>query len=350
MLSANVICKTSHVCISEELRRLGRKHFNQAHKRTSLFGSENEPQYFEEPYRENTSYPIYKYLKTNNRFTDEIVNKQSASFSQTRQVDNISMEHFPKTKVREFEHTESRDEVLESGSSDSIERTHEKALTTVLQSGEEDNEHTYSQEIENLYENPRNYTNGNIENDKVDYLIQAAEERAKRRELDKQNSNENQLLFDASQKPKRNPEYQRGLLNAPWYTNPEEGIGSENVQRYNSRSVKPISNSLQKISKSKSTTQQDFPKYSLQELKECRQRRSYHGNKESLEWPFSETNGSTKQEDELGGSHYHRSSAVIGQGFLEKFGPKSPSLNKKRTNDTPVAASMLRNSPYAFHG
>lgn len=101
----------------------------------------------------------------------------------------------------------------------------------------------------------------------MDYLIQAAEERAKRRELDKQNSSENQLLFDALQKPKRNSEYQRGLLNAPWYTNPEEGISSEDVQRYYSKSLKPVLNSLQKISKSKSTTQQDFPKYSLQELK-----------------------------------------------------------------------------------
>ncbi|CAH8581577.1 unnamed protein product [Schistosoma guineensis] len=306
MLSTNVICKTSPVCISEELRRLGRKHFNQAHKRTSLFGSENEPQYFENPFREDNGYPIYKCLKTNNCFTDGIANKQSASFSQTRQVDNTSVKHFPKQIIRESEHTESCD-VLESENSGFMEGIHETASTNVLQSREEDSEYTNSQEIKNLDENPQNHADEKTENDKVDYLIQAAEERAKRRELDKQNSSENQLLFDALQKPKRNSEYQRGLLNAPWYTNPEEG--------------------------------------------ECRQRRNYNGNKESLDWPFSETNGSIKKEDELGGSsHYHRSSAVIGQGFLEKFGPKSPSLNKKLTNDPPVAASMLRNSPYAFHG
>ncbi|VDP21158.1 unnamed protein product [Schistosoma margrebowiei] len=193
----------------------------------------------------------------------------------------------------------------------------------------EDNEYTNSQETKNLDENSQSHADEKTENDKVDYLIQAAEERAKRRELDRQNSSENHLLFDALQKPKRNSEYQRGLLNAPWYTNPEEGISSEDVQRYYSKSVKPVLNSLQKISKSKSTTQQDFPKYSLQELKECRQK-NYNGNRESLDWPFSETNGSIKK-DELEGSHYHRSSAVIGQGFLEKFGPKSPSLNKKLT-------------------
>ncbi|CAH8569795.1 unnamed protein product [Schistosoma intercalatum] len=349
MLSTNVICKTSPVCISEELRRLGRKHFNQAHKRTSLFGSENEPQYFENPFREDNGYPIYKCLKTNNCFTDGITNKQSASFSQTGQVDNTSVKHFPKQIIRGSEHTESCD-VLESENSGFMEGTHEMASTNILQSREEDNEYTNSQEIKNLDENPQNHADENTENDKVDYLIQAAEERAKRRELDKQTSSENQLLFDALQKPKRNSEYQRGLLNAPWYTNPEEGISSEDVQRYYSKSVKPVLNSLQKISKSKSTTQQDFPKYSLQELKECRQRRNYNGNKESLDWPFSETNGSIKKDDELGGSHYHRSSAVIGQGFLEKFGPKSPSLDNKLTNDPPVAASMLRNSPYAFHG
>ncbi|CAH8565230.1 unnamed protein product [Heterobilharzia americana] len=103
------------------------------------------------------------------------------------------------------------------------------------------------------------------------------------------------------------------------------------------------------ISKSKSTTQQDFPRYSDQELKECRPKGSYYGNKESMDWPFKENN-EINHEMGLNASHYHRSSAVIGQNFIEKFGLKTPSPYKKQQNDIPVAASMLRNSPYAFHG
>ncbi|CAH8526387.1 unnamed protein product [Schistosoma turkestanicum] len=239
-------------------------------------------------------------------------------------------------------------EVLENGNSDYMKTKHENTRDNASQSEEEDKKLMNSQQFENSDENPPNHENGNMENEKVDHLIQIAKESTKSKEQDKQNNDENPLSFNTLQRPKVNPEYQRRHLNTPWYTNPEEGLGSADMRRYNSRLVKSIPNSVQEVSKSKSTTQQDFPKYSSQELEECRQIKRYHGNRESVDWTFNEADDSGNQEDKLRRSRYHRSSAVIGEGFMDKFGLKSP-LNNKRTNDTPVAASTLRNSPYAFH-
>ncbi|KAH8872528.1 hypothetical protein KSF78_0006594 [Schistosoma japonicum] len=347
MLSTTIINKRNCGLISEEPR--GKKHFNQAHKRTSLFGSENEPQYFENPFEENFRYPARLNQRVDNYLMNESANKQSTAFCPTKQEGSVTNNFVPKQNVRELINSKIHDTPLENGDSNFLKDRNEESELNVLKPEAEEDADTKILDTENLGENPQSHTDGNIEDSKINYLIQAAKEIAKQKELDRQNINESPLSPGTSEKHNRNSEYRKKLLNAPWYTSPEEGIGSEDVEKYNSRSAKLISSSLQKMSKSKSITQQDFPRYSLQELKECRQR-IHHGNKESLNWPFREASRETNQEEELKKSHYHRSSAVIGQGFIEEFGPKSSFLNNKRPSDTPVAASMLRNSPYAFHG
>ncbi|KAK4470935.1 hypothetical protein MN116_006442 [Schistosoma mekongi] len=346
MLSTPIVNKKSSGFISEEPR--GKKHFNQAHKRTSLFGSENEPQYFENPFEENSMYPTRRNPRVDNYLTNENANKQSIEFCSTRQEGSMTNNFMPKKNVRGLINNEIHDTPLGNGDSNILINSHEESELNISEPEEEDGD-TKTLDAENIGENPQSHINGKTEDSKINDLIQAAKDKAEQKEPDRQNINESPLLLGTSEKHNRNTEYQKKLLNAPWYTNPEEGIGSEDVERYDSRSAKLISSSLQKMSKSKSITQQDFPRYSLQELKECRQR-VYHGNKESLNWPFREANRETNQGEEPNKSHYHRSSAVIGQGFMEKFGPKSSFINNKRLSDTPVAASTLRNSPYAFHG
>ncbi|VDQ04008.1 unnamed protein product [Trichobilharzia regenti] len=162
-----------------------RRHFNQAHRRTSLFGSENEPQCFEE----HTKNPV------------------NGSY------------------------------VLHNG-------------------------------MNNGRETLKIHQNHNLKDTSgVEHLIQAAKERARKRELDRYKVDEDSFLLETPEKPKSSKEHKRGMINAPWHTDPDEGIGSEKYQRRNGRIADEAPNVQRLKSRSQSITQQDFPRYSAQELK-----------------------------------------------------------------------------------
>nr|CAH8858192.1 unnamed protein product [Trichobilharzia regenti] len=339
MLSTTVINTRSPVTFSEEIR--GRRHFNQAHRRTSLFGSENEPQCFEEHTKNpvNGSYVLHNGMNNgretlkihqnhNENEVDRLVGERSSQDIRKAPIENHTIDN----KYSICNGNRSREEPVNG--------------SKVEKNGEANN---YRKD-ESLDSNFHEGYNENLKDTSgVEHLIQAAKERARKRELDRYKVDEDSFLLETPEKPKSSKEQKRGMINAPWHTDPDEGIGSEKYQRRNGRIADEAPNVQRLKSRSQSITQQDFPRYSAQELKECRQKVSYYGNKESMEWSFNQQDDANNGTDE-NGSNYHKSSAVIGQGFIDRYGLKTPSLYKKKNDDIPVSASALRNSPYAFHG
>ncbi|KAF6778652.1 hypothetical protein AHF37_02011 [Paragonimus kellicotti] len=301
----------------------GRRHYSFSHRKTSLFGSENEEQ----------------------SLADSNLNCRQSNGSKTREA-NIGST----TKMSEDSTTATFSEQTGDRPTRSPQE-HDGVLLgndeIIAKNGTIRNGTKQFESVHNLNMN---------DNGEITDLIMAAKLRAQRREDERREaeklSDEKFLIQD---KPgfERLVVKKRNSLQAPWYTDPNEGIGSHDFGR---RSKTHIQRLVDPSAVSAlSTSQHDYHKYTTDEIKESRQPQVKHGNKESVPW-YSEY-----AMDRLVGSRgdgsnlYRKSSATIGESYMKVFGVNGHSANEKQSDarakddSGQVAKSSLRNTPYAHH-
>ncbi|KER25323.1 hypothetical protein T265_14229, partial [Opisthorchis viverrini] len=159
-----------------------------------------------------------------------------------------------------------------------------------------------------------------IEQNGVNELIKAAKERAERRELERQvRSTGNEDILPNDRKTPDSLVQKRAALQAPWYTDPNEGIGNTQFRRptMTKRSV-----SSPRLNLQRSTSEMDYQTYSAQQLRELRMPTCKYGNKESVPWyPEYAASRFPKRDGET----YKTSTSKIGESFLRVFGVDSQS-------------------------
>ncbi|VDP90144.1 unnamed protein product [Echinostoma caproni] len=182
--------------------------------------------------------------------------------------------------------------------------------------------------------------NGDDAGTEIDSLIEAAKARAQRRELEKavrQSAEDDTFFKETTTKPAR-----RGGLQAPWHTEfNDTSYANGNKSKLSLKDV---------TFRQKTTSQADFPEYSIQELKESKLPLKRTEYKDSVPW-YPGSNGTNEEQDQQ--VPYRRSSDVIGESYINKYGnqnPHRPKTFKEKVADVaPVAASSLRSTPYAQH-
>ncbi|KAF7256221.1 hypothetical protein EG68_06416 [Paragonimus skrjabini miyazakii] len=295
----------------------GRRHYSLSHRKTSLFGSENEEQY-----------PVDSNLNCRQSNGSQ---KKKANMSEVSTTATFSEQIGDRPTRIPQEH----DGVL-LGNDEILER---RSMTK--------NGTKQSESVPNSIMN---------DNEEITDLIMAAKLRAQRRENERR---EAERLSDEKLLIQDKPEFERPLikkrnsLQAPWYTDPNEGIGSNDFGRRSKTHTQRLIN--HSTVSALSTSQHDYHKYTNDEIKESRQPQVKHGNKESVPW-YSEY-----AIDRLVGSKgdgpnlYRKSSATIGESYMKVFGVNGHSANEKQSVTSAkddrgqVAKSSLRNTPYAHH-
>ncbi|CAL8068678.1 unnamed protein product [Calicophoron daubneyi] len=352
---------------NEELTK-GKRHFYQAHLKTSLFGSENEDQVETANIRDcsqekNSRHPnplVCGIPGKQNGDQNGTKNGQSAygvlggtvcgddSYGADYHNDINKSRRAPEYPMKAGR--DSQDDILEgdfsqykqNGRIKEVNDVHHKS-TEKFTAEDANNGHFNANKNEEVPKNPV----FKDEDKGISDLIKAAQLRAERREQERQ---EHQVLTSLEDSTLVEPEAQkqRPTLQAPWYTDPNEGIGcfesrkqTKPVKRFSSASLTPFT---------KSTSQMDFPRYSVQELRESRQPQRRQSHAESAPWyRGSQTRRASNGNPDI----YARSSAVIGDG-LSKRTNGQPRQREERANEgrpelVKTAVSSIRNSPYAHH-
>ncbi|KAF5397947.1 hypothetical protein PHET_08003 [Paragonimus heterotremus] len=194
------------------------------------------------------------------------------------------------------------------------------------------------------------------DNEEITDLIMAAKLRAQRRENERreaERSSDEKLLIQDKSEFARPLVKKRNSLQAPWYTDPNEGIGSNDFGRRSKTHTQRLANAS--AVSALSTSQHDYHKYTNDEIKESRQPQVKHGNKESVPW-YSEYAMDRLVGSQGDGSNlYRKSSATIGESYMKVFGVNGHNANEKQSATSAkddrghVAKSSLRNTPYAHH-
>ncbi|KAF8566083.1 hypothetical protein P879_05909 [Paragonimus westermani] len=301
----------------------GRRHYSLSHRKTSLFGSENEEQSLAD---------FNLHGRQSNHFKKEEASVGSAKkMSVVSAMATVSEQNGDRPTRSPQEH----DVVLLRNDQ------------TTAKKG------TIKNETKQFESVPNSSMNGNEE---ISDLIMAAKLRARRRENEKreaERSSGEKLLIQDKPECERPVVKKRGSLQAPWYTDPNEGIGSQEFGHRSKTHTQRLAN-LPAVPVL-STSQQDYHKYTNDEIKESRQPQVKHGNKESVPW-YSEY-----AMDRLVGSQgdssnlYRKSSATIGESYMKVFNVNGHNANEKQSDANTkddrgqVAKSSLRHTPYAHH-
>ncbi|KAG5451588.1 hypothetical protein CSKR_110871 [Clonorchis sinensis] len=336
----------------------GRRHYVQSHPKTSLFGSENE--------RENGG---SKYRKGRNDSSSRLASDTRSQVSDDSvSVKDGEIQGFVDSPVKNGlppkEHVESNGGIFNTDRSKKVTSSAEPCKVPsedYAREGRNSSLPTPNESMKTFHSNRVIQTTDfeqntqrpeaeSIEQNGVDGLIKAAKERAERRELERQvRSTDNEDILSHDRKTPDSHIQKRAALQAPWYTDPNEGIGNTQFRR---PTMTKRSTSSPRPNFQRSTSEMDYQTYSAQQLRELRMPTCKYGNKESVPWYPEYTASRFSKRD---GETYKTSTSKIGESFLRVFGVDSQSSKDCEASEqqaertTNGKLSSLRSTPYAQH-